>query len=420
MIIGNITTPLLGMVDTAIVGHLGDVTLLAGASIGATIITQLYWICGFIRMSSTGLSAIAKGQQDQQSAFKVLVQSLLVGVLLGIAFLSLQKPIIEFSLVLADASDTLRESIVAYTRVRVWGAPAALANLALIGWLLGQQKMRQVLVIQILGNLINIVFDLVFVLGLQWQLEGVALASIMAEYSMCVMALMVIARHVNVRLFRLKWCSISELKPILSLNSDMLIRNIALQVCLAFLVYQGARLGTDIAAANAILMHFLVLAALGLDGIAYGAEALIGESKGKRSQQRIVYQTHIAMIWSSVMALLVAGLFAFCGSWIIALMTNLSAIQVLASEFIYLIVMLPIIGHWCFLYDGVFIGLSKAKAMRNTMLIGALAIFFPSWWLLQEYGNHGLWIAMLLFMAARGITLGGYFYFLRARNQLLD
>lgn len=420
MILSNITTPLLGMVDTAIVGHMGNISYLAGAAIGSTIITQLYWICGFIRMSATGLSAIARGENNSEKSIKTLYQSTLIGLSLGFIFLLFQGPLIYAGLVLSDASTELANSITSYAHTRIWGAPAALANLALTGWLLGQQKMMQVLVIQVIGNLINISFDLIFVLGLHWQLEGVALASVMAELSITIMSVLVITQQFKPSLFSFKWFKWHQIKPLLGINSDMLIRNIALQVCLAFLVYQGARLGANIAAVNAILMNFLVLTALGLDGIAYGAEALIGESKGQRNVSSIVRQTFIALIWSSIVAMLACLVFTLFGERIVAQMTNLQEVKNLASQFMPYIIMLPLVAHWCFLFDGIFIGLAKAKAMRNTMLISTLGIFFPCWWWLKELGNDGLWIATLVFMAARGVSLGGYFYHLYTQKKLLD
>lgn len=426
MMISNITTPLLGMVDTAVVGNMGNVTYLAGAAIGGTVVTQLYWLCGFIRMSATGLSAQAKGQQDTQRANRVLHQSAWIGLMLGILFVVLQTPLIQLGLIFADASPELTQSINHYAQVRIWGAPAVLASLGLVGWLLGQQQMRTVLFIQIAGNLLNIVLDLLFVFVFDWQLEGVALASVLAEYSILGCSIFSVGRQlkrmgVSVTIVpSTEWFRAAQLKPLLSLNSAMLIRNIALQLCLAFVVYQGARLGEDIAAVNAILMNFLILTALGLDGIAYAAEALVGQSKGQGSQHGIVQQTKIALLWSSLVALVTSVVFILLAPWIIAHMTNLMPVRQLAEQYYVYIVLLPLIGHWCFLFDGIFIGLSNGKWMRNTMLFSALAVFFPTWFLLQQKENHSLWIALLAFIAARGVTLGGYFYHLASQKKLLD
>lgn len=426
MIISNITTPLLGMVDTAVVGNMGNVTYLAGASIGATIITQLYWLCGFIRMSATGLSANAYGTQDAQKAMQVVHQSTWTGLALGGVFVMFQTPLIELGLLFADASLELTHSITRYAHVRIWGAPAVLASLGLTGWLLGQQQMRTVLVIQVVGNLVNIALDLWFVFVLDWQLEGVALASVVAEYVILGLSIYAVSRRfdqLGVRLCflpDLAWFYTRQLAPLLSLNSAMLVRNIALQVCLAFVVYQGARLGDEVAAVNAILMNFLVLTALGLDGIAYAAEALIGQSKGQQSADAIIQQTKIALLWSSLVALATSVVFCVFAPWIVTHMTNVESVRQLTAHYYIYIVLLPIIGHWCFLFDGVFIGLANGKWMRNTMLFGACVVFFPTWFLLQHHGNHGLWVALLAFMAARGITLGGYFYRLASQKALLD
>lgn len=410
MILANITTPLLGLVDTAVLGHMSAPAMLAGASVGALILTQIYWVCGFLRMSSTGLSAQAKGSDNAQvESAKVLWQTVAVAMVLGLLVLILQGPILQIGVALANPNDAVATHLQDYFSARVWGAPAAMLNLALVGWLVGQQRTRSVMVIQIAGNLINAGLDVLFVFGLGFSVSGVAFASVSAEYAMAIMSLFVALKRVGGVQVSRDWFNRAARKVLLKLNGDMLIRNLALQACLAFLTIQGARYGETSAAVNAILMQFFVLIALGLDGIAYGVEALVGEAKGAKDKKEIERRTYQGLLWSSLFALLYSVLFYFAGDDIVATLTQHNTIINAATPYLPLMVLLPLLGHWCFLYDGVFVGLTHASSMRNTMLISALVVFFPVWFFTQHLGNVSLWYALLAFLLARGITLGWSF-----------
>ena len=259
MILANITTPLLGLVDTAVLGHMSLPAMLAGASVGALILTQIYWVCGFLRMSSTGLSAQAKGAPNNTlESAKVLWQTVAVALLLGVAVLGLQSPILSVGLTLTQPNSDVALHLQHYFSTRVWGAPAAMLNLALVGWLVGQQKTRSVMTIQIVGNLLNALLDVIFVFGLNLSVAGVALASVIAEYTMAIMALVVAFKQVGSVAVSTSWFNRAARKVLMKLNGDMLLRNLALQGCLAFLTIQGARYGETSAAVNAILMQFFV------------------------------------------------------------------------------------------------------------------------------------------------------------------
>ena len=421
MIMANITTPLLGLVDTAVLGHMSAPAMLAGASVGALIITQIYWVCGFLRMSTTGLSAQARGQQDARvSSAKVLWQTMAVASLLGAALLILQAPVLQLGLSFARPSQEVATHLIAYFDVRVWGAPAAMLNLALIGYLVGQQKTKTVMVIQIVGNLLNAGLDIVFVYGFSLSVAGVALASIIAEYSMVFMALYVALKQVRGVTLQASWFSRAARKVLMKLNTDMLLRNLALQACLAFLTIQGARYGELPAAVNAILIQFFVLISLGLDGIAYAVEALIGEAKGARSATDIKRRTLQGLFWSCAVAIVYSAIFYFAGKEIIGLLTEHESIVDDALPYLPLMIVLPLIALWCFLFDGVFVGLTHSSAMRNTMIFSALVVYFPVWFVTQSLGNISLWYALLAFLLARGVSLGWVFILLNKRNQLCD
>lgn len=420
MILSNITTPLLGMVDTAVMGHMGAVEFVAGASIGAMILTQLYWICGFLRMTVTGLSAQSLGQQSLSQSYRYLFQSVSVGLFLGLIFVLFQSQILSVGLMFASSSPQVTSVIGDYFNVRVWGAPAALANMALMGWLIGQQKVKVVMWLQIIANSLNVVLDIWLVFGLNAGVEGVALASICAEYFILIAGGYMAWSCVRSQTWSKHWLTLSSLKPFLGLNSDMLLRNLALQACLAFITFYSARLGDIYVAVNAIIMQFFVLSALGLDGIAQATEALVGQSKGARQPDKLVAHVLRGVFWSSVVAVLCSVIFYLGATPIVSLLTDIEELRQHSLAFKPIFCLIPLIGHWCFLFDGVFIGLTRGKAMRNSMLLGCVLVFFPVWAGLSAMENWALWIAMLGFLCFRGVSLGGYFSYLRRRQALLD
>lgn len=434
LILANITTPLLGLVDTAILGRMDGLHFLAGAAIGSLILTQLYWVCGFIKMSMTGLSAQSRSK-DLLERTKTLIQGCALALVLAAVILLVQTPFLQAGLWFAQAQPDVVQSTQDYFYVRVWGAPAALVNLAIIGWLIGQQKSRLILALQVAVNLINIVASFSFVYLLDMDVKGVAAGTVVAEYSMSFIALYWINRH-YLRLTAIKrWFYFQALAPLLSLNSDMLIRNLALQFTLAFVILKGAQFGTQAAAINAVLMQFFALIALGLDGIANAVEALVGDVKGKndlsaqssptvKSEYKVglqsitlTQQVMLGIFWSSVTALLYVLIFWLLGDAILALLTNQQVLINATMEYFWVILLLPLVAHWCFLFDGVYVGLTEGKTMRNNMLLSTLFVFLPSYFYLAEYGNQALWMAMFTFLAARGIGLGIHFFAILVRAQ---
>ncbi|MDP5029856.1 MATE family efflux transporter [Paraglaciecola sp.] len=419
MILSNLTTPIMGLVDTAVLGHLDSTYYLAGASVSALFITQLYWLCGFLRMTSTGLSGQALGENDVAKANKTLVQGLYLSVLLAVAILFTQNLWLKLVVLLANAQPAVVDVIQDYFSVRIWGAPAALANLVLIGWLIGQQRAGVVMWIQILGNLINAVLSVYLVVYWQLDVRGVALATIIAEYAIMGLSLRASKNIVGQLSFEPSWFKLTSLRQLLALNGHSFVRNITLQLCLAFLVFQGMRYGATSAAINAILLQFFSLIALGLDGVAYSAEALVGEQLGKKSATGIARVTSQSLVWSLVFAMGYSAVFYVFGNDIIAMLTTHTDLQMAASPYLPIIALLPLFAHWCFLLDGVFIGLTRAKAMRNSMLLSAIGIYVPLWLLFSYQQNQGMWLALLGFLLARGMTLGAYFIYLYRIKKLV-
>lgn len=422
MIISNITTPLIGLVDTAVMGHMQDVSHLAGVSLGAIILTQIIWICGFLRMSATGLSAQTHGKHDPVAAGRVLLQTASLGLALGVLLVVCQTPLLQAGLWLAEPSPEVALAATEYFQIRVWSAPMAMMNLALVGWLVGQQKHRHIMQIQILANVVNVGLDLLLVFGFEMGVSGVAIASVCAEILIFILAAKVAWQTAQGGLGRVVLLY-KDLSRLLLLNSDMLVRNLALQLCLAFVTYTGISFGDVTASVNAIILQFFTLIALGLDGLAYAVEALVGEAAGQEQQQgerssRAVLHNpsnlklivNNALWWSSAFAVGYSLVFAFAGSSIVAMLTDLDVLRSAMSDYLIFLVALPMIAHWCFLFDGVYIGLTKAKIMRNSMLVCTALFFFPGWMALSHFGNEGLWSCFLLFLALRGLTLGYHFY----------
>ena len=418
MILSNITVPLLGLVDTAVIGHLSHAYFLGGSTIGAMVITSITWLCGFLRMSTTGLSAQAFGLDNIQQNLMVLLRGILVAFAIGFSFVLLQIPFIDLALNLAGGSEQVQFYARQYSEIRIWGLPAALANLVILGWLLGNHQTKAVMWLLIATNLINIILDLLFVFGFGWQVQGVASATVIAEYSGLAGGLLIISLRYNSSIKQF----FSEQKELLSsliernsllsyfkLNRDILIRTLCLEACFIFITFQGARLGDEVVAANAILMNFLLLISFGLDGIANAAEAMVGKAYGEKNNDKLNSTVKIGLFWTALFALIYALLFALAGEWLLSLISDIKTVTDFAKDYLIWMVLLPVVACWCFLFDGVYIGLMKAKAMRNSMIAATFAGFFPLWFLLKDYGNHGLWAALLFFMLLRGITLAWHY-----------
>lgn len=417
MILSNITVPLLGLVDTAVIGHLPHAYYLGATAVGSMIITAIIWFCGFLRMSTSGLAAQAYGSQNNQQMLLVLCRGLLVAFTIGLLLVLAQFPFINGALYLAGGSEQVQFYARQYSEIRVWGFPAALANLVILGWLLGMHKAKIAMWIIIITNLINLSLDLLFVIGFEWQVQGVALATLIAEYASLAMGLYFIKSTLNKQLGSLTSAikviisdlfERSQLLAYVQLNRDIMIRTICLEICFIFITFQGAKLGDTVVAANAILMNFILLISFGLDGIAFGAEARVGKAKGAKDHPALKNSVKVALIYNFIFALAFSLLFLIFGKQFIHILTNIESVSDYTKQLLPWIILLPIIACWCYLYDGIYIGLTQGKAMRNSMLIATL-IFFSCWYVLDDLGNHGIWAAFSIFMLSRGVTLGWHF-----------
>jgi len=423
MILSNITVPLLGIVDTAVIGHLGSAHYLAGIALGSAVISILFWLAGFLRMSTTGLVAQAYGQNDLTQLAALLKRSLVLSCFVAVLLIAL-SPLIKHAIAFLSAanSDVLTQAY-QYFSIRIFSAPAALCNLVLLGWMLGMHYGRGPFYLLLVTNITNIVLDIYFVVYLDWAVAGAAWASLIADYTALVFAVVLVIKLAKKRGIKLSvpgWFSITKMTNLLSLNRDIFIRSFILQLCFSFMTFYGARIGETTLAANAVLLNFLMLVSFALDGIAYASEAKVGHAKGQQSVKNIELWVKISVFWGALFALAYSLFFAIFGRYIITLLTNVPEVITTATLYLPWIIALPLLAMSCFLFDGVFVGLTRAKAMRNSMLLSASVGFFGVFAVFHQWENNGLWLAMSCFMLMRGVTLIVKYQKLKANNQLLD
>ncbi|MEI8705336.1 MULTISPECIES: MATE family efflux transporter DinF [Pseudoalteromonas] len=423
MILSNITVPLLGIVDTAVIGHLGSAHYLAGIALGSAVISILFWLAGFLRMSTTGMVAQAYGENDLTQLAALLKRSLLLASLVAVLLIAL-SPLIKHAIAFLSAanSDVLTQAY-QYFSIRIFSAPAALCNLVLLGWMLGVHYGRGPFYLLLVTNIVNIILDIYFVVYLDWAVAGAAWASLIADYTALIFALFLVvklAKKQDIELNVPNWLSISKMAELLSLNRDIFIRSLILQLCFSFMTFYGARIGETTLAANAVLLNFLMLVSFALDGIAYASEAKVGQAKGQKSVSNIELWVKISVFWGMMFGLLYSLFFAVFGAQIIMLLTNVPEVINEATLYLPWVIALPLLAMSCFLFDGVFVGLTRAKDMRNSMLFSATVGFFGVFWIFNELQNNGLWLAMSCFMLMRGVTLIIKYQRLKENNKLLD
>lgn len=416
ILLSNCTIPLLGLVDTAVLGHLPDGRYLAAVALGAVVFSFLYWSFGFLRMGTTGLVAQAFGRNDQAAMGQLIMQALYLALALGLA-LQLLRPAIPYLLNLLDADPNASQLATGYVAIRLWSAPAVLVQYVVLGVALAIARSQVVLVLLVVANTLNIVLDLSFVLGLNMTSNGVALASLIAEWAAALVGLywlLKTCRKLNIPLQHPP-LSFQALQTLIKVNTDLFIRTLALLVALAFFTRQGAAQGNATLAANAVLMQLVMLSSYLLDGFAQAVEGQFGAAFARsRKEARQVFNAGLFLSVATGLALTLSIIFA--GDALIHLLTNLPEIRTLASVYLpWLWIILPV-SVAGYLLDGVFIGATWTAAMRNSLLI-SLTGYLLVWWWLKGYQNHGLWAAFLVFNALRGISLGWALYLKMKRNS---
>lgn len=407
IMISSVSTPLLGVVDTAVMGRIPDPAYIGAVALGALIFNFLFWGFGFLRMGTTGLTAQALGAGDSVEIRASLGRAVLIALAVGAGLIALQWPIRELAFSLIDGSAQVEALARDYYGLRIWAAPATLTNYAVLGWFIGLGRARIALALQLILNLTNIALDAFFVLGLGMGVNGVATGTLIAEVVAAFAGLAIAARHLRGLGGRWNFARLvkpERLRRTVAVNSDIMIRSVALIFVFAWFMAQGARHGDTILAANAVLMNFIAVAAFFLDGLAFSAEALVGRAIGGASRKGLTAAASMTTWWAGGIALLASLLFAAVGAMAIDALTVDPAVRVAARAYLPWAIASPLVGVWCFQLDGIFIGATRTAQMRNAMLL-SLAIFLVAWRVLAPLGNHGLWAAFYVHYAARAMTL---------------
>ncbi|MFC0120010.1 MATE family efflux transporter [Pseudoalteromonas xiamenensis] len=408
MMLANISVPLLGLVDTAVIGHLSNAYFLAAIALGSSSVSLIFWLLGFLRMSTTGLVAQRFGERNEAALLSQLYASATIAIGLSVLLLLLQSSIISLVANLSNASPDLMASAGRYIEIRLLSAPAAMMNLVLLGALLGLQNGKGPFYVVLFSNGLNIILDVWFVVGLDLNVVGAAWATCISDYLSCALAIGLVVKSLGRANITMKWLPInlSQITHLLHLNRDIFFRSLVLQACFSFMTFYGARLGDITLATNAVLLNFLLLISFAMDGIAYALEAKVGEAVGQKSQAAVHRWVKVGFFWGAVFAFGYTFTFAVFGPLFVASLTSLDTVQANAAEYLPWIVVMPLIATSCFLFDGIFVGLMRAKDMRNSMIISGVVGFAVPFILTSSFGNHALWFAMSCFMALRGITLG--------------
>ncbi|MFN4101370.1 MAG: MATE family efflux transporter [Pararhodobacter sp.] len=406
IVAANVTVPLLGLVDTAVVGQLGQAAPIGAVGLGAVILSAFYWMFGFLRMGTTGLAAQAYGAGDHAETGAILKRGLLIAGAAGLAIVVLQGPLVAAAFRLAPASDAVETLATGYLQIRIWGAPATIGMFALTGWLIALERTRAVLVLQLLTNGTNIILDVWFVLGLGWGVEGVALATLIAEVSGLALGLWICRDGLKASGARI--LDAVKLKRMARVNGHIMVRSVLLQGCITSFLFLSSGRGDLVLAANQILLQFVELMAFLLDGFAFAAETLVGKAVGARARERLARAVRLTAIWGLAGAVLMALVFALAGPAIIDMMTNAPDVRAEARLYLPWIVAAPIISIAAWMLDGIFIGATFTEEMVVSAALST-AVFALVVWLSGAMGSHGLWLALMIFNIVRGLSLAALY-----------
>lgn len=408
VVISNATVPILGAVDTGVVGQMGEAAPIGAVGIGAVALTAIYWIFGFLRMGTAGLTAQASGAGRAGEVSALLSRGMIIALIAGTAIMLLQMPFIWLALQTAPASAEVENLASSYMAIRIYGAPAAIGIYAVTGWLIGLERTRGVLLVQLWMNGLNIALDLWFVLGLGWGVEGVAIATLIAEWTGLALGLWLCRDALKTPAWK-DWPRVfdrAQMVLFARVNRDILLRSVMLQGIFMSFVFLGARFGDVTLAANHVLLQFLEITAYSMDGFAIAAETLVGQSMGARSAARVRRAALLTSFWGAVCVCITAASFALFGPWIIDLMTTAPDVRIEARSYLPYMIAAPLVGCAAWMLDGIFIGATRSTDMRNMMALSAVIYVAALLILMPWIGNHGLWLALLISFIARGITLG--------------
>ena len=408
IVLANATIPILGAVDTGVVGQMGLAAPIGAVGIGAIIISAIYWMFGFLRMGTTGLTAQAIGSNNQSETSALLVRGIIIGLLAGLLLILIQIPLFSGALGLSPASQEVEGLANEYLKIRVFSAPAAIAIFGITGWLIAKERTKAVLFLMLLVNSVNITLDFIFVLKLGWGVEGVAFATFIAEWLGLFYGLWLAREGFNNGYWK-NWAQIFDrvrLVQMARVNSDILIRSVLLEIGFVSFLFLGSSFDDATLAANQVLVQFLNITAYAMDGFAFAAEALVGQALGAKNRALFRRSAVMTSQWGVGLVVLMAIAFYVFGNTIINVMTTAEDVRVVSYDYLPWMVLAPLVGAAAWMLDGIFIGATRTADMRNMMFISFCVYLIALAFLLPKYDNHGLWASLIIFSIARGVTLG--------------
>lgn len=409
IMLSNITVPLLGLVDTAVLGHLSDVSYLGAVALGSQVVTLLLWSFGFLRMGTTSLSAHATGAGEANTTERILQNALLMALMISFPLMTFAFLSIESIIALMGGSSTVQVLAVEYVNIRLIATPAVLVQYVLIGWFIGRGETKVPLLLLIVSNSVNAILDVVLVYGYGFNSDGVAWATLCADYTAASLGLYWAMRtlgKINKSDRRpFEWPNWQELKPLININHQLFVRTLCLLGVFIFFTSQGAKQGDLILAVNAIMLTLLLLISNALDGFAHAAETLVGQSLGAKNTKQLGQSIWLTGANALAIALIMVIGFAWQSGNLLGLLTDQVDVLAMALEYSPWLIWLPLIGFSSYWLDGIFIGLQASAQMRNSMLLAAGIIFFPIWYLTLGLGNHGLWLAFYSFLLSRSLFM---------------
>lgn len=411
IILANISVPLLGAVDTAVVGHLPQVHYLGAVAIGAMLFNFIYHLFNCLRMGTTGPTAQARGAGDFAEVRAMIGRALLLAGAIGGALVALQLPVIGLAFWLIDASPQVEHYAREYFLIRVWSLPAVLGVYAIIGWYYGLRDVRIPLAMQVFTNVLNIGLDFLFVFGFGWGVAGVAAASVIAEYAGFLLGLTCVRHTLRALPGRghARLLDRARLLRMVAINGDIVLRTLCVVSVLGFFMAKSAELGDVALAANQVLHNFLVFTSFGLDGFAHAAEAILGEAVGRRDRAAFRRGMRVVFLWAGIVGALNLAVYAVAGHGIIALITSIPEVRAAAGQHLIWPVLMPLISVWAYTYDGVYLAATRTRIMRNTVIASFIAFLIALYVLTPLLGNAGLWLAVATFLGCRGLLLHLFF-----------
>jgi len=408
IILANVSVPLVGIVDTAVMGRMPSPNHLSAVAVGATLFSSIYWIFGFLRMGTGGLVAQAMGRESAEDIAMTTLRALLLGALIGVLLWLFQHELLAIGTYFIQSNDQTTQLTAAYFSVRILSAPATLVFYVIVGSLIGQQRMAAVLVLQLLLNILNIVLTLALFNLTQLGIKGVAIATVVSEYVTVAIGLWVLSRHAQLAVNASSWRWLiqrNEIRKLLGVSFDLFIRTLCLTTAFYWLTVLSSRQGETVLAANSILIHMTHLMAHGLDGFAHAAETLTGNAYGRRDKYSLHRAAVVSTQWAFGVALLFTIIYAVAGESIITSMTTIASVQDTAEQYLWWVILAPVVGIWSYMLDGIFIGTTHTREMRNGMLASLALFLIASLILVPLWDNHGLWTSFYLLMLARALSL---------------